>query len=1157
MSVVLVVEPDTTQAGLLKKLQKRIGAKVVVAKTTDDAIDVMNRAMPDVILLSALLSPRDEKSLITHLRSLEGASHLQTLTIPQLRTERAAEEDSGKKGFSFRKKRESSAPVGCDPATFAEEIVAHLARAAEIKSHPPAMSRILINEPPPEPISEPSSIFVDEPAAPEPLPSYEPVVSFEAGTSSSWDPKPLYEPTGAFEATTSYEPVPSFEPAASYDAPSSSEPPVTYEPPKFSVSDLHAAEESLFAAAEKGVFSKPDPPAAKPVEIAAEEPAAVAPSAPSAFERLAAFFRPTSDGPKDAPVEKPAADPWAALLRASGGEQAEPAAIEPAAVPIPVIEEKVEETIEVKAKAKGKGKKSSAVKPTLSVFDAPAEHPADAIDDELSRLAQELGVNLDSGIVEIRNDEPPDRVAVEVAAIHAESEAKLAAEVERVRVEAEERRLAEVARLQADADAMRIQAEAEAKRVAELERVRAEAEERRLAEVARLQADADAMRIQAEAEAKRAAELERVRAQAEEQRLAEVARLQAEADAMREASAKRVAAEVAAVQAEATAKRAAELERVRIEAEERRIAELARLQADADAMREAAIADARAAAEQETRRALASEVARVRSEAEGSVAEAVNRVKVEAEQTLSQEIGRAREDAEALRAELAKAQEEASQKARLLEAEVQRVRAGAQSHLKAEIERIKRDAEQARAADQTHAQATAERIREAAALEARTIAEASARKTLEAEIARVRSQADTALQAELARVRAEAQERQEVELLQLRAEMAEVREAAAEQTRAAKEVREAAAEQARLAAEEARAAAAEAKAASARRSAEVITFPVVEPQALEEFADLEEHDEPEAEEPEGRRDYYSLWQKVVSPVQSHKVDEPVPLAQVEEAEQEDDEDGPDFARYTRYLKWGIPIAASLVLIVVSGISAVARFAAPAAHEEPPPAAVVTEVTEREPVVPVESKYGTLKVESTPAGAKITLDGENRGETPRTLSNVSPGTHTLVLQSSAGSITKRVTVRAGKTSIASEAIFAGWLALFSPIPLDVSLNGKPASPTEDGRFMLAPGTYQIHMANNRYKFARNESLTIRPGEVTAHTVSLPTGTLRITVPDGTVVSVDGQSIGKSPFSELLPLVVGTHEIRAVHPERGERRTAVDVRFQETTEAMLPF
>src|SRR6185503_10372344 len=138
MSVVLVVEPDAAQAAAVRKMQRRLGAELVLVNTTDEAIESIELGVPDVILLSALLSPRDEDRLIKFLRSLDDASHLQTLTIPQLRTGAHRQSDDGgkkKKGL-FGKKKEASAPAGCDPDVFAEEIAAQLSRASEIRNRP-------------------------------------------------------------------------------------------------------------------------------------------------------------------------------------------------------------------------------------------------------------------------------------------------------------------------------------------------------------------------------------------------------------------------------------------------------------------------------------------------------------------------------------------------------------------------------------------------------------------------------------------------------------------------------------------------------------------------------------------------------------------------------------------------------------------------------------------------------------------------------------------------------------------------------------------------------------------------------------------------------------------------------------------------------------
>ena len=135
MSTVLVVQPDDAQADVLRSIfAKRVGAELVMVDSTAEAVERDCCAHPRPDLLSPMLSPRDEDALIAHLRSLEGASHLQTITIPQFRT--AAAKAPEKKGGLFRKKSKAPAPAGCDPMAFAEEVVARLKEASEIRNRP-------------------------------------------------------------------------------------------------------------------------------------------------------------------------------------------------------------------------------------------------------------------------------------------------------------------------------------------------------------------------------------------------------------------------------------------------------------------------------------------------------------------------------------------------------------------------------------------------------------------------------------------------------------------------------------------------------------------------------------------------------------------------------------------------------------------------------------------------------------------------------------------------------------------------------------------------------------------------------------------------------------------------------------------------------------
>lgn len=134
--LVLAIEPDLRQAAIVKRIVRDNGlADVVVVDSRDAAIEALRTAMPDVLLLSALLSPRDEDELVAHLRTLDNAGHLQTHTIPQLASPSGAGEERASRGLlsAFRRKKDVGPVGGCDPDLYADEIRTYLQHAADKK----------------------------------------------------------------------------------------------------------------------------------------------------------------------------------------------------------------------------------------------------------------------------------------------------------------------------------------------------------------------------------------------------------------------------------------------------------------------------------------------------------------------------------------------------------------------------------------------------------------------------------------------------------------------------------------------------------------------------------------------------------------------------------------------------------------------------------------------------------------------------------------------------------------------------------------------------------------------------------------------------------------------------------------------------------------
>ena len=138
MRTVLAFEPDPRQAAALKLVVKdRVGADFVLAESKDAALSAIRSAVPDLILLTALISPRDETEIADLIRELDGAEHTQTLTIPMLDLGTARPAKKKKRGLLSALTGEvdaPSAPSGCDPAVFADEVANYLLQAEHAKA---------------------------------------------------------------------------------------------------------------------------------------------------------------------------------------------------------------------------------------------------------------------------------------------------------------------------------------------------------------------------------------------------------------------------------------------------------------------------------------------------------------------------------------------------------------------------------------------------------------------------------------------------------------------------------------------------------------------------------------------------------------------------------------------------------------------------------------------------------------------------------------------------------------------------------------------------------------------------------------------------------------------------------------------------------------
>ncbi len=548
MSFVLAVEPDASQARVLRQIvTRRIDAELVVVATTEAAIKAIDRRTPDLILVSVLLSPRDEDGLFSHLRTLSDAAHIQTLTIPQLQRRAPAAKKSS--GFSFRKKKKvEAAPAGCDPDVFAEEVSAYLARAIELHSQTThAAPAARLPEPPHQTAA--SAPAADEAAPPEP----------------EWRDTAPEPPDAIVDGRVA---VP-FAPSAEMDP-----------------------TDALFAA--QPLRSEEAPPAAGEHPLTVDEAVrqgwidvgldelvhhlGLEPGAPQADARSAE----TPAAPATEPTGHPGVSAEAQLAA-----ELERARQEAERIRELELARALEEADRVRATAIAQAQQEAELVRQRELARAQAE--ADRVREAELARAQEAADRLRQAEL-ARAQQEADRLRqVELARAEAEAQARLAAEVERVQRAAEERQQAELSRLQAEAEAERLRAVMAARAEAEAEARRALA-----AEMQQLRQE-EVSRVRAEVEGRLSAELENARAEADRLREAELARVQAEAHALR-----LTAAEQARAAAEAAASHAleAEVARVRAEAETRLKQELETIREEAVQLRRTGEFEARQAAEE-------------------------------------------------------------------------------------------------------------------------------------------------------------------------------------------------------------------------------------------------------------------------------------------------------------------------------------------------------------------------------------------------------------------------------------------------------------------------------------------------------------------------------------------------------------------------------
>jgi hypothetical protein len=229
-----------------------------------------------------------------------------------------------------------------------------------------------------------------------------------------------------------------------------------------------------------------------------------------------------------------------------------------------------------------------------------------------------------------------------------------------------------------------------------------------------------------------------------------------------------------------------------------------------------------------------------------------------------------------------------------------------------------------------------------------------------------------------------------------------------------------------------------------------------------------------------------------------------------------------------------PVGVALVLlIIVASVQAVF---------------LVRGLRERVPVSAVVPVSGTVAVESTPAGATILINGQERGKTPATFT-LDPGEYTMAITS--GNVSRRVplSVRAGTSNTEhfqfAEAAGPGALTVSSqPSGARVTIDGSPRGVTPLTISGLQPGSHAVQVEGP--SGSTRENVTLQSGATASLTVTLPSaagatgGWLSVAAPIDVQLFEAGVLLGSSQSPRIM-LQAGRHVIEAINTTLGYQTT----------------
>ena len=194
--------------------------------------------------------------------------------------------------------------------------------------------------------------------------------------------------------------------------------------------------------------------------------------------------------------------------------------------------------------------------------------------------------------------------------------------------------------------------------------------------------------------------------------------------------------------------------------------------------------------------------------------------------------------------------------------------------------------------------------------------------------------------------------------------------------------------------------------------------------------------------------------------------------------------------------------------------------------------------------------GRVMITTDPPGARVRIDGEARGVSPLTVSDLAAAEHKIAVSTENGSADRTVVLEPGATvSLVfslpkTSAPAAGWVALTSPFDVQLLEGGSVVGTGRASKVMLPAGRHDLEVVSEPLDFHDSRSIEVTAGKVTTIRVDPPKGAVSANARPWADVIIDGTNVGQTPIANLS-LPIGTHHVLFRHPQYGERTQTIVV------------